>query len=72
MKNLRHIERIAVACDSKKEAKAYRAPMTAAWAYYTKSGQFLVELNDLTRYYPISADFLAEALRRVYSNPESN
>ncbi|PNP45167.1 hypothetical protein TGAM01_v206723 [Trichoderma gamsii] len=66
------IERIAAACDSEADARAFQQPMTSAWIHYVTSNQFLMELRGLTRNYPLSADIVAEAHRRVRSDPESN
>ncbi|KAL6694444.1 hypothetical protein J3F84DRAFT_44432 [Trichoderma pleuroticola] len=66
------IERIAATCDSEAEARAFQQPMTSAWIHYVSSNQFLTELRGLTRNYPLSADIVAEAHRRVRSDPESN
>ncbi|TFB00701.1 hypothetical protein CCMA1212_007480 [Trichoderma ghanense] len=66
------IERIAATCDSEAEARAFQQPMTEAWIHYVSSNQFLTELRGLTRSYPLSADIVAEAYRRVRSDPDSN
>ncbi|ETS84394.1 hypothetical protein PFICI_02419 [Pestalotiopsis fici W106-1] len=68
---LRRIERVAASCESEEEALAFQAPMTSAWSYYV-GNQFLVELRGLTPNYPMSADVVAEAVRRVRSDPGSN
>lgn len=46
--------------------------MTAAWAHYVTSHQFLTELRGLTRSYPFSGDIVSDALSRVRADPESN
>lgn len=46
--------------------------MTAAWDYYVNSNQFLTELQGMTRNYPFNGDIVAEAQRRVRSDPDSN
>lgn len=46
--------------------------MTAAWANYVTSHQFLSELRGLTRSYPFSGDVITEAHLRVLGDPESN
>lgn len=66
------IERIAAACDSEVDARAFQQPMTSAWSHYVSCNQFLTELRGLTRSYPLSTDIVAEAYRRVCSDPESN
>jgi hypothetical protein len=68
---LRRIEKVAAACETEEDAAAFQAPMTAAWSYYV-GNQFLVELRGLTPNYPMSADVVAEAVRRVRSDPGSN
>ncbi|KAH6604419.1 hypothetical protein Trco_007865 [Trichoderma cornu-damae] len=66
------IERIAATCDSEADARAFQQPMTWAWTHYVSSNQLLTELRGLTRSYPLSAEIVAEAHRRVRSDPESN
>ncbi|KAI0142027.1 hypothetical protein BJ166DRAFT_597395 [Pestalotiopsis sp. NC0098] len=69
---LRRIEKVAAACDDEADAAAFQEPMTAAWSYYVSGGQFLVELRGLTPNYPMGADVLSDAVRRVRSDPGSN
>lgn len=63
---------MAAACDDEADAAAFQEPMTAAWSYYVSGGQFLVELRGLTPNYPMGADVLSDAVRRVRSDPGSN
>ncbi|KAI0475743.1 hypothetical protein GGR56DRAFT_674273 [Xylariaceae sp. FL0804] len=66
------IERVAAECEDEEDARAFQAPMTAAWEYYVASNQFLTELRGLTRDYPISGEVVEEALHLVRNDPESN
>ncbi|KAH8661960.1 hypothetical protein BX600DRAFT_437392 [Xylariales sp. PMI_506] len=65
------IERAAANCDTEEEAIAFQEPMTTAWTYYVEN-QFLTELRGLTPNYPFSADLIADAKNRVWTDPDSN
>ena len=66
------IERVAAACESEEDTRAFQGPMTAAWDYYVSSNQMLSELRGRTRNYPFCGDILVDAQMRVRSDPESN
>lgn len=66
------IERIAAACTSPEDARAFQGPMTSAWVHYVDSNQLLSELRGLSRGYPFSAELIQEANRRVRADPQSN
>ncbi|KAB5517389.1 hypothetical protein GE09DRAFT_1208589 [Coniochaeta sp. 2T2.1] len=66
------IERVAAACESEEDTRAFQGPMTAAWDYYVSSNQMLSELRGLTRNYPFCGDVLADAQMRVRNDPDSN
>lgn len=69
--DLRYIERMAAACEDE-DAAAFQGPMTSAWERFVNSQQFLLELRGLTPGFPISAEAIAEALRKVRRDPDSN
>lgn len=66
------IERIAAACTSPEDARAFQGPMTRAWVHYVNSNQLLGELRGLTRGYPFSAELVQAAHDRVRADPQSN
>ncbi|KAK3337656.1 hypothetical protein B0T19DRAFT_80376 [Cercophora scortea] len=66
------IERVAAACETEEDARAFQGPMTAAWDYYVTSNQMLSELRGLTPSYPFCGDILTQAQALVRSDPESN
>ncbi|KAK3695712.1 hypothetical protein B0T22DRAFT_370404, partial [Podospora appendiculata] len=66
------IERVAAACETEEDARAFQGPMTAAWDYYVTSNQMLSELRGLTTSYPFCGDILTQAQALVRSDPESN
>lgn len=66
------IERVAATTDNEEDARAFQAPITAAWGYYVSSNQMLTELHGLTRAYPFSGEVLADAVVRVRNDPNSN
>lgn len=66
------IERVAAACESEEDARAFQEPMTTAWQYYVNSNQMLSELRGLTTQYPFCGDIVTEARYLVDNDPESN
>ncbi|KAK6086039.1 hypothetical protein SCUP515_00399 [Seiridium cupressi] len=65
------IEKVAASCETEEDAIAFQEPMTSAWTYYVQN-QFLTELRGLTPNYPLSAEVVNEAVRRVRNDPDSN
>jgi len=66
------IERVAAACESEEDTRAFQGPMTAAWDYYVSSNQMLSELRGLTKDYPFCGEIVSDALIRVRNDPDSN
>ena len=66
------IERVAATCSAEEDARAFQAPMTAAWNYYVTSNQMLSELRGLTRNYPFCGDIITEAQNLVRTDCRSN
>ena len=66
------IERVAAACESEEDTRAFQGPMTAAWGYYVSSNQMLSELRGLTKDYPFCGEIVSDALIRVRNDPDSN
>ncbi|KAK6087800.1 hypothetical protein SCUP234_01439 [Seiridium cupressi] len=65
------IEKVAASCETEEDAIAFQEPMTSAWTYYVQN-QFLTELRGLTPNYPLSAEVVNEAVRRVRNDADSN
>ncbi|KAM3528671.1 hypothetical protein MY4038_005791 [Beauveria bassiana] len=72
MTELCRIERAAVACAHPDDARAFQGPMTRAWVRYVVGRRLLVELRGLTPGFPVCAELVDEAHRRVRADPASN
>ncbi|OIW31441.1 hypothetical protein CONLIGDRAFT_318458 [Coniochaeta ligniaria NRRL 30616] len=66
------IERVAAACDTEEDTRAFQGPMTAAWDYYVTTNQMLSELRGLTTEFPFCGDIVTDAQIRVRNDPDSN
>ncbi|KAM3560191.1 hypothetical protein MY1884_003065 [Beauveria asiatica] len=72
MTELCRIERAAAACARPDDARAFQGPMTRAWVRYVVGRRLLVELRGLTPGFPVCAELVDEAHRRVRADPASN
>ncbi|OAA48982.1 hypothetical protein BBO_02027 [Beauveria brongniartii RCEF 3172] len=72
MTELCRIERAAAACARPDDARAFQGPMTCAWVRYVVGRRLLVELRGLTPGFPVCAELVDEAHRRVRADPASN
>ncbi|KAM3508134.1 hypothetical protein MY11210_006859 [Beauveria gryllotalpidicola] len=72
MTELCRIERAAAACARPDDARAFQGPMTRAWVRYVAGRRLLVELRGLTPGFPVCAELIDEAHRRVRADPASN
>ncbi|KAH8720001.1 hypothetical protein HC256_000408 [Beauveria bassiana] len=72
MTELCRIERAAAACAHPDDARAFQGPMTRAWVRYVVGRRLLVELRGLTPGFPVCAELVDEAHRRVRADPASN